>query len=215
MRMSSREALLVWATGLAALAGLTYWFVDPRVKTWKETVDTRDTIARRIVLARSQQQQRPEWDWRMHDLLQRVSQYPADRDVIADYLKTLERLAKDNNLALIQRKPQKEKKHGELYELTIDCTWEGELEALIRFLYALETENVTMDIDDLTVALIPGGKGKMKGNFALLCIYSRSTDKRAAAITNPAPTVAEQMPPATNPAPMVTTNPAPAGAKTK
>ena len=108
-------------------------------------------------------------------------------DVTADYLKILERVAKDNNVTLVQRKPQKEKRQGDCYEMPIDCTWEGDLNGLVRFLYALDQENVTMDMENLSVSLVAGGKQRLKGNFTLMCIYTREGGGLPAAETN-APT---------------------------
>ena len=95
----------------------------------------------------------------------------------ADDLKILEPVAKDNNFSLVKRKPKKEKHHGNLYELAIDCTWKGDLDALVRFLYALDQENVTMDVERITVTLVAGDKEQLKGNFTLMCIYTRSTEE--------------------------------------
>ncbi len=36
-----------------------------------------------------------------------------------------------------------------------------------------------MDIDNLTIALATGGKGHLKGNFTLICIYTRDADTPA------------------------------------
>lgn len=174
MKFTGREAVLSWIVGMLVLFSFSYWFAAPKVRIWTENAENRKQLTDRIALAERLIQQRDPWRRRLDALKTKVSKYAADQDVTADYLKTLERVAKNNNLNLVQRRPQKEKRHGDLYELAIDCTWEGDLEGLVRFLYALEQENVTMDLDKLTISLIRGGQGRMKGNFTLICIYARN-----------------------------------------
>ncbi len=173
MSLSNREMLLGWAVGLLILFGLSFWFLAPKVRIWKEIRASRKQVAERMALSERLLQSQDQWTRRLDALKTKLTKYAADKDATADYLKIMERVAKDNNLNLVQRRPQKEKRHGDLYEMAIDCTWDGNLEALIRFLYALERENVTMNIEDLSVSLEPGGKGLMKGNFTLICVYAR------------------------------------------
>lgn len=173
MKLSSRELGLGITTGVLLLFGLTFLVGVPKIKVWQERIETQKAQARRIEVAERLVGDRARWDKRLADLRTRLSRYPAAMDVTADYLKILERVAKDNNITLVQRKPQKEKRQGDCYEMPIDCTWEGDLNGLVHFLYALDQENVTMDMEDLSVSLVAGGKGRLKGNFTLMCIYTR------------------------------------------
>lgn len=173
MKLSSREAGLGIATGMLLLFGLTFLVIAPKIKVWQERNETRNVQARRIEVSKRLVEDRARWDKRLAELHARLSRYPVATDVTADYLKILERVAKDNNITLVQRKPQKEKRQGDCYEMPIDCTWEGDLNGLVHFLYALEQENVTMDMEDLMVSLVAGGKERLKGNFTLMCIYTR------------------------------------------
>lgn len=173
MKLSSRETGLGIITGLILLFGLTYLVVAPKIKVWQERLETRKSQVQRIEVLKRLVESRAQWDKRLEDLRVRLSRYPAAMDVTADYMKILERVAKDNNITLVQRKPQKEQRQGDCYEMPIDCTWEGDLNGLVHFLYALEQEKMTMDMEDLSVSLVSGGKGRLKGNFIMMCIYTR------------------------------------------
>ena len=173
MKLSSREVGLGITTGALLLFGLTFLVGAPKIKVWQERIETQKAQVQRIAVLKRLVEDRARWDKRLADLHVRLSRYPAAMDVTADYLKILERVAKDNNVTLVQRKPQKEKRQGDCYEMPIDCTWEGDLDGLVHFLYALEQENVTMDMEDLRVSLVAGGKERLKGNFTLMCIYIR------------------------------------------
>ena len=184
MKLSSREAALGITTGALLLFGLTFLMGVPKIKVWQERIETQQAQVLRIEVLKRLVGDRARWDKRLADLHVRLSKYPAAMDVTADYLKILERVAKDNNVTLVQRKPQKEKLQGDCYEMPIDCTWEGDLSGLVHFLYALEQENVTMDMEDLSVSLVAGGKERLKGNFTLMCIYTREGGGPAVSGTN-------------------------------
>lgn len=166
--------MLGWLSGFTILVALSLWICSPKVKVWKELNDKREAVARRIEVAEHLVAQREQWNKRLQDVAQKLSKYPPDQDVTADYLKILENIVKENSVTLSQRKPQKEKKHDNLYSLAIDCTWEADIGALVHFLYALEQQKVTMDVDDLNISLVAGGKSKLKGSFAMICLYTRT-----------------------------------------
>ena len=165
--------MLAWITGFAILVAVTFWICVPQIRVWQEISAKREAVSRRIEVAEHLVAQRGEWEKRLQEVALKLTRYPEGQDVTADYLKILETIVRENNVTLSKRQPQKEKKHNELYELAIDCTWESDLGSLIHFLYVLEQQKVTMDIDDLNVSLVAGGKGRLKGNFVLICLYTR------------------------------------------
>lgn len=184
MKLSARETGLAVGTGVLLLLGLTYLVGVPRVKVWQDRIETSKAQAGRIEILERLVNDQARWDQRLAEVRARLSRYPAATDVTADYLKILERVAKENSITLNQRKPQKEKRQGDCYEMPIDCTWEGDLKGLVRFLYALDREQVTMDMEELSVSLVSGGKGKLKGNFTLMSIYTREGESPATSPTN-------------------------------
>ena len=209
MKLSQREFILGWTTALVMLAGITYWVIQPRLETWREMRHYRQAIFDQIKLAQRLVDQRPQWMERMDQLRASVERHPADRDVTADYLRLLERLASENNLTLIKRNAQKEKAFGDLLEVLIDCTWEGSLDSLVRFIYALEKQPAVMDIEELTVSLVSGQEAKLKGNFIIVCVYSRlpSDDDKSPAPDTQADATSEATPKAQANPPQPTATP--------
>lgn len=184
MKLSSREVGLGITTGALLLFGLTFLVGAPKIKVWQERIETQKAQAQRIEVAKRLVGDRARWDERLANLHTRLTRYPVAMDVTADYLKILERVAKDNNITLVKRRPKKEKPQGDCYEMPIDCTWEGDLNSLVHFLYALDQENVTMDMESLSVKLVAGGKERLKGNFTLMCIYTREVGGLPVSETN-------------------------------
>lgn len=176
MKVTPREMVLFWGVALTALLAISFWFCAPKVKMWQECNKERESKRQRIKLAEYRVSQRGACEKKLQEIAQKLTKYPADQDVTADYLKILENIVRENNVTLSQRRPQKEKKQKDLYEFAIDCTWEADLGSMVHFLYALEQQKVTMDMGDLNMSLQEGGKGKLNGSFSLICLYTRTGD---------------------------------------
>ena len=176
MRISAREMVLGWATMALIVAAGSYWFVAPKIQGAKEMSERRETLRRDIELSKRLLDQKPDWERRMELLRLKLKTYSPEKYVSADNMKLLENLAKESEIALLQRRPEKEKKQGDLFGFEVDCTWEGTLEALVRFLYALESQDVSMDLDQLSVSTVSGSKDKLKGNFSVKCAYCREAE---------------------------------------
>lgn len=173
MKLSARELILAAATGAVVLIGGAWYFGAPAVEAWADARDglrkTKDEqrLAARLI------EQRPEWESRYAELRQRIPQYGPTDPVTADMLRTVKRLADEQGVSISRIEPDKEKVTGDLSEVAIDCTWDSELEPLIRFLYAVQSHPAILDIRQLTVAPAQGAAGRLKGNFTVFFAFSR------------------------------------------
>ncbi len=180
MKMSSREILLAGITGMVALFGVSYLLAVPRIKDWSVLRDKREEAQRRIDLTQRLIEQAPAWDVKLKELRRRLPQYAPEKDVTADLMIRIEKMASASGLTLASRDLEKETRSAEMYELAANCKWEGKLEPLVQFLFALQQEDAILDVSQLTVA--PNEKRILKGSFTVYCSYSRakaggSTDK--------------------------------------
>lgn len=171
MKMSSRELGLVWITGLVALAGVTYLVVAPQLKEWDSLDAKKADAARQVENQKRLISQGPKWNADLAALKKRLKTYDQGKDVTTDLQILIERLAAANRLTLISREAEKEVTKGNMCEVAVNCKWEGKLEALTRFLFDLQKEDVILDISQLTVA--PNEKKLLRGGFTVYCSYSR------------------------------------------
>jgi Tfp pilus assembly protein PilO len=178
VRLRRRELALAWATGAIALLALTYALGTRRVREWRELRDARQRLADRGRVARQYLDRRDGWRRELDAFRARLPRHPADRDVTAELLKTLERLSQEQGLALTRREPEPERAVEDLFEVAINCTWEGSLESLVRFLYAVQSQGAMLDLAQLTVQPARSTPDRLKGSFTLNCAYTR---ERAAA----------------------------------
>jgi hypothetical protein len=171
MKLSSREMVLAWATGVCLLAAGSYLLAEPAVRDWKNVLSQKAETRHKIDMTRRLLDQGHRWNARLSELRKRLPTYPADKDVTADLGIRIDNIAKAHELAVTSRDMDKETTKGEMYELAANCKWEGKLDALVRFLFDLQNEDAMLDISQLTVT--PNEKKVLRGSFTVYCSYSR------------------------------------------
>lgn len=176
MKISTRELVLGWVTAVTVLLGVTYWIGEPKAQEWKTTIKARDGLELRKKEAQHLIGGREDINSRFDALREKLPKHPAGKDVTAELLITIERTAQQHGLVLLRREPEQERSVGDLYEVAINCTWEGELDALAHFLYALQVQGAILDIRQLSATPGPSGPGRLKGNFTVDCAYSRESE---------------------------------------
>jgi Tfp pilus assembly protein PilO len=171
MKVSSREMVLIWITGVVALAGVTYMLVDPQLKEWRVLDDKKQEAEHQVANQQRLIAQAPKWDAKLTEQKKKLPTHPQGKDVTTDLQILIERLAKANGVNLISRDAGKETLRGNMYEVAVNCKWEGKLESLTRFLFDLQKEDVILDVSELTIS--PNEKKVLRGGFTVYCSYSR------------------------------------------
>ena len=174
MKISNRELGFAWVTVVVLLLAGSYWLAGPKVEQWQKTVKEMETVSRDMQIKRYLIDQRASWEQELVALRAELPQHEQNKEVTAELLKNLEQTARQHSLTLLRREPEAEEGMGDdLYEVAIHCTWEGDLGALVHFLYAIQMQGVILDIRQLTATPIQGGADKLKGSFTVDCAYTR------------------------------------------
>ena len=182
MNLSTRETVLVWSTLAVLLGCATYFLASNKLEEWRDLRSSRENIEKEIVLNERLIDQHGTWTKRLDESLEHIQSYPPGEKVTPRLLESIEQLARRNNLRLESLSPDDEKSLGDVYEVAIKCTWQGDLEACVRFLYALQSEGGKYKVRSLTVS--PTGKsGMLKGFFVVDCAYTRSAISPVAPLT--------------------------------
>jgi Tfp pilus assembly protein PilO len=173
MKISTRELGLVWITAVAVLAGGAYWWADPRLLALREQQAAAEQVVRARQVAEHELGRREEYREALRDFRSQLPRHAANARVTADLLKMIEKTAAESGVVLLKREPEEERQLGDLFEVSINCTWEGTLEALVRFLYAIQSQGAILDVSFINVAPKPGQAEMLKGRFTVDCAYSR------------------------------------------
>jgi hypothetical protein len=125
-------------------------------------------MARRLI------DQRPALEEQLTSLRSSLPSYGLEESVGAELLRKVRRLADENRVITTRITPGEEQSTGDLYEQALECSWQGDLEPLVRFLYAVQVAGATLDIRQMTVT--PSRGEMLKGNVKIFFAYTRNDD---------------------------------------
>ena len=99
-----------------------------------------------------------------------------EKGVDTKFLSRMEEIGQEHAMTISRRQPGQEQEVGDVYELPITVNdWEGSLDNLVKFIYALQQDKETMfDLSALTIKPSAAHKGYLKGSFTLTCAYMRN-----------------------------------------
>jgi Tfp pilus assembly protein PilO len=174
MKISQREMILGVATLAASLAGLTWYIADGNVDEWKSKANEMQKLEQQISLHQNAIKMQENWMDELTALQQDLRTFdPGERSVAPELMKTIKAVSSKYGLDITRSQPYNEKPTGDLYEMGINCTWEGSLDAMVHFLTELQQQGVRYDVRQLNVTPVGKDTGKLKGNMVIHCVYTR------------------------------------------
>jgi len=174
MKISQREMILGVATLAAVLSGTTWYIVDSKVGEWKAKANTIEKAEQQIRHYQAAIKMQENWQDELNALQAGLRVFDdGKRSVSPDLMKTIKGISSKHELDITRSQPHNEKPTGDLFELGINCTWQGKLESMVGFLTELQQQGVNYDVRQLNVT--PAGKntGQLKGNMVIHCAYTR------------------------------------------
>lgn len=175
MRLSLREIVLFFATGTVVLIGGALLLAKPVFKEMKETRTKMATLRSTIEYDKQLVAQDDLWASRIEELSKLLPHHPKGKNVGVYWLSTMNRIASRHGVRILKHQLGEESMEGDVCELPIDCKeWEGELKAVVHFLFDLQKDGAMLDIQQLTMK--PKGRNLLRGRFVLLCAYTRDEE---------------------------------------
>ncbi|MBM4152927.1 MAG: hypothetical protein FJ220_05340 [Kiritimatiellaceae bacterium] len=145
-------------------------------------------LVRQIELHKRVLAEKDQWYSHLEKLQAQVPVYNEKQSVSSELLQIVSRKATDHGLELGKVAPSHEKLVGSLYELSINISWEGSLDALVHFLYAIQKQGIAFDVRQFNAKPDAQRNGVLVGSMNIDCAYK----KRAANATpDAAPPVVE------------------------
>jgi hypothetical protein len=172
MTLSQRESALLLGVLAAALFGVSVLLGKPKIAEWNEIRARRAVLQEGIARDRAMVAERAEWEQRFQDVSGMLSRHPADQKMDVHWMTLMDRAASRHGIQIKQRQAGEERRAGEVFEMPIEVKeWEGTLDALVHFLFDLQSEGAMLDIRQLLVR--PKDDGILRGRFVLYCAYTR------------------------------------------
>jgi len=185
MTISGREKAMAAITVMIILFGVLGLTAKGRLDTWRLKREDYRQVVRRMAQEQALMGQRALWEKQYSGMKDLMPLFPADKPVDTYWLGVMDKAATKNGLSIAKRQVGPEKLVGDVYEIAIECKeWEGSLDALVHFLYDLESEGVMLDMRQAFMRPHPTNHGLLRGTFTLYCAYMR--EKPALPVVTPA-----------------------------
>ena len=176
MKISKREMTLGIITLASVLVGSTWYIVDGKVDQWHAKATEIQHLKQQISLHQQAIKMQENW---LGDLNALQTELPVfdlnQRSVSPELIKRIKAHAAKHGVTILKSNPRGEKPTGDLFELGINCTWEGTLASMVHFLTELQQQSVRYDVRTLSVMPVGKNTGKLKGNMVVYCAFTRKT----------------------------------------
>jgi len=174
MKISDRELILGVATMACVLFGGTWFAANGKIDEWKakktEIGLLREQISRHQAAIRMQD----AWAEELQELEKELRIFDTNqRSVSPDLMKTIDIVAAKYELKISKQNPQNERPTGDLFELGLNCTWQGELSAMVGFLTELQQQGVRYNVRTLNIKPMGKNDGALQGNMVIDCAFTR------------------------------------------
>ena len=174
MKISQREMILGVVTLATVLGLVTYAIVNDKIEAHKAKKIEIEGLHQQIRLDERRIKMQGEWIAELNDLQKDLRVFDTkQKSVSPELMKTVNTIAKKYDLDINRNQPRGEKPTDDLFELGINCTWEGKLEALVGFLAEIQQQGVRYDIRSLNVTPVGKNTNRLKGNMVINCAYTR------------------------------------------
>ncbi|VGO23316.1 GspMb/PilO family protein [Pontiella sulfatireligans] len=174
MKITQREMILGVATLACVLAGATWYIIDSKIDAWHTKKNEIAKLNQQISLHQNAIKMQEDWLDDLNALQKELRAFDSKQKSVSPALmKTIKSISSKHGLVINRSQPYNEKPTGDLFELGINCTWEGTLESMVNFLADLQQQGVRYDVRTLNVTPVGKSTGKLKGNMVINCAYTR------------------------------------------
>ncbi len=174
MKISQREMIISVATLATVLGGATWWMIDGKIDEWKAKAIEVEKLEQQIRLDQRRIKMQEQWLGELNNLQKDLRVFDVkQRSVAPELMKTIKTISNKHGVDITRHQPRGEKPTGDLFELGINCTWQGALESMVGFLAELQQQGVRYDVRTLNVQPLGKNSGKLKGNMVIHCVYTR------------------------------------------
>lgn len=174
MKSLKEKAMVAMLVVVLLYAGAAVlWFVSAE-SAWKKAVkryaDAKKTYLREERLIGEKR----KWTEAYDTEKAAMPTFAAGKTTDTTWLSKMDEVALRNKIQISQRQGGKEIAEGDVLELPIEVkSWEGSLEALVKFMHELENSSEGM-FDVRALNFKPSSKrGYLRGSFTLTCAYMR------------------------------------------
>ncbi len=174
--MGLKEKALVSVVVVFALyaAAVATWFMHSE-RAWKKAKDRYESTCRQFRRETETIANKDKYVEDYEKAKEFMPVFEASKTTEATWLKKMREIAAENLIVIGQDEAKPEVVGDDVHELPIDVrSWEGSLEALVKFMHELEnTDEGMFAVTELNFRPNNSKKGYLRGSFTLTCAYMR------------------------------------------
>ncbi len=152
MRLNKREQNLLWMVLLLAFGFGNWLLILPLVRSWR---DVQSKIGMQQMLRDGMQgvldRDAPQWRTEYAKLQENLGERASVFVTTADVLKKVEDVGQECGLSVPVKKTLPVIERDVFRELPVQCTIEGSLEGLVKFLHTLQTASGLITVDQIQI----------------------------------------------------------------
>lgn len=176
MKITQRELVLSVVTLASVLGGASWYMIDSKVDSWRGMAGAIEKNEQQLRYDQAAIQMQESWQDELNTLQSGLRVFDAaQRSVSPELMKTIKAISIKHELDITRSQPYAEKPTGDLFEMGINCTWQGTLKAMVGFLAELQQQGVNYDVRQLNVTPVGKNTGKLKGNMVIHCAYRKQS----------------------------------------
>ena len=173
--MSLKEKAVAATVGVIALYALAagVWFGHSE-SAWKKAAKSYDRAVSEYRKESKLIAESDRWDEEYEAEKAAMPTFAVGKATDTTWMEKMDEMAARNKLQIVQRQGGEEIEADDVLELPIEVkSWEGSLEALVKFMHELENTDEGM-FAITQISLKPSSKkGYLRGSFTLNCAYMR------------------------------------------
>ncbi len=167
-KLKPRELRFLILVGVSLFLFLNYMLVWPQ---WERVQSQKIKIAQLKSDVQIQNEAlRLAPDWKKELAKFSKEREGSSPDVVSQeaWMKHFESIAKKSNVELPQRRASKGESHSSANLIRVECSLQGSLEAVVKFLYALQKDAAHPQVESCQLSPIKAGDEKLRGNLAVI-----------------------------------------------
>ncbi len=171
--LREKAVMAVIVVALLYAAAVAYWFLAAE-SSWKKAAKRYRAECRRYDSEAALIADRRHWNEAYESEKASMPMFSQGKATDSVWLRKVGDIARTNLVYISSVKPGEEISAGDVLELPIEIdSWEGSLEALVKFMYGLENSTEGM-FNIRSIEMRPSSKkGYLRGSMSLTCAYMR------------------------------------------
>ena len=172
MKVSNREMWLIISTVIVISIFILFVYLNKRLPIFNENNNKINSINSLIISAKRNINMNNVWLKDLESLEKDLKIFEKSKNNISpELMQIINNIASKNGVLITRNQPFKEKPIGDLFEVSINCSWQSDLNSIVGFLTEIQNNGLKYDITTLNISPDVKNSKRLKGNMVIQCAY--------------------------------------------